>query len=423
MTNAEIALAKSIMLGTIEASAMYIGSTLIWKKEQIPYDAELEYLQSNGTQYIDTGIINSSTVSIETKMSSKGADVLNGSEYSTSYKFKWGVGGNGNVYLGYAGVNNNYGSAVTLDDIFIYYLSYGEQYIKDNSGTVLISNTTTMSRYNASAICLFRMKRGSNLTTTTGSMRIYYCTITVDGTVHELIPVRVGYTGYMYDKQTGQLFSNAGTGSFILGPDITPNIVEPSTTEIEYLQSSGTQYIETEIVPNENTGIYLKASQSGNTDNYAVGLRNNNTNTRWCIGRSGNGWYWGYGNYAKGYSGNSNTYLSSSANIVECELNYLNSSKWRGEGDNNTSVEETLPTLPFSPSYNIRIFGSSGVSGNYTTYAGKIYAVKISQGTDIVMDLIPVRINQIGYMYDKISKRLFANAGSGSFTLGPDKSN
>lgn len=36
----------------------------------------------------------------------------------------------------------------------------------------------------------------------------------------DLIPVRVGTTGYMYDKISGQLLGNAGTGEFILGPDI-----------------------------------------------------------------------------------------------------------------------------------------------------------------------------------------------------------
>jgi hypothetical protein len=35
----------------------------------------------------------------------------------------------------------------------------------------------------------------------------------------DLIPVRVGNVGYMYDKVSGKLFGNVGTGSFILGPD------------------------------------------------------------------------------------------------------------------------------------------------------------------------------------------------------------
>ena len=38
--------------------------------------------------------------------------------------------------------------------------------------------------------------------------------------VRDYIPVRVGQVGYMYDKVSGQLFGNSGTGNFILGNDI-----------------------------------------------------------------------------------------------------------------------------------------------------------------------------------------------------------
>lgn len=39
-------------------------------------------------------------------------------------------------------------------------------------------------------------------------------------TILDIIPVRVGNVGYMYDKVSGQLFGNSGTGNFILGNDI-----------------------------------------------------------------------------------------------------------------------------------------------------------------------------------------------------------
>ena len=35
----------------------------------------------------------------------------------------------------------------------------------------------------------------------------------------DMIPVRVGSVGYMYDRVSGQLFGNDGTGDFIVGPD------------------------------------------------------------------------------------------------------------------------------------------------------------------------------------------------------------
>jgi hypothetical protein len=53
--------------------------------------------------------------------------------------------------------------------------------------------------------------------------------------VRDFIPVRVGNVGYMYDKVSGQLFGNSGTGNFILGPDKTD--VEEITVEQETITS------------------------------------------------------------------------------------------------------------------------------------------------------------------------------------------
>jgi hypothetical protein len=39
--------------------------------------------------------------------------------------------------------------------------------------------------------------------------------------VRDFIPVRVGQVGCMYDKVSGTLFYNQGTGAFVLGPDVT----------------------------------------------------------------------------------------------------------------------------------------------------------------------------------------------------------
>jgi hypothetical protein len=50
--------------------------------------------------------------------------------------------------------------------------------------------------------------------------KLYYCKVWQSGTLlHDLIPVRVGQVGYMYDRVSGELFGNAGTGAFTLGND------------------------------------------------------------------------------------------------------------------------------------------------------------------------------------------------------------
>lgn len=52
---------------------------------------------------------------------------------------------------------------------------------------------------------------------------------------------------------------------------------------------------------------------------------------------------------------------------------------------------------------------------------GKLYRFWIyDTDQSLLLDAIPVRIGSVGYMYDKVSGQLFGNAGTGSFTLGPD---
>jgi hypothetical protein len=65
MTNTELGSATSIMLGTTQASAMYVGDTLVWGYSgggsgRLPEGyTELEYIASTktGGQYIDLNIL------------------------------------------------------------------------------------------------------------------------------------------------------------------------------------------------------------------------------------------------------------------------------------------------------------------------------------------------------------------------------
>ena len=56
----------------------------------------------------------------------------------------------------------------------------------------------------------------------------------------------------LLDKINNKFYYNKGTGDFIYGRNQT---VKDEYTEIEYIESNGTQYIDTGVVPNENTDI------------------------------------------------------------------------------------------------------------------------------------------------------------------------
>lgn len=72
-------------------------------------------------------------------------------------------------------------------------------------------------------------------------------------------------------------------------------------------------------------------------------------------------------------------------------------------------------------SANLRLF--YGYSSNTK---GKLSSYKHIKNGQTMVDLIAVRFlnengQQEGAMYDKVSKQLFRNKGTGSFTIGPDK--
>jgi hypothetical protein len=209
----------------------------------------------------------------------------------------------------------------------------------------------------------------------------------------------------LWDRVTKEFYVSPNGTKFIGGHQIIYD------AEISYLRGTDPQYIDTGIIPNDSTGVYLKAYRDAGSDNFVIGCRNGGGNTRWAIGKiSTSGWYYGWGKFESS---------SIEGNPADIYLNYKNDRLFKVTASDGTKTQ-SLPSLPFTPAYNIRLFGSAGVNANYTKWNGRIYAVQITQGTEIIMDLIPVRVGNVGYMYDKVSNKLFGNNGSGSFILGQD---
>lgn len=94
-------------------------------------------------------------------------------------------------------------------DIFSYLHSGDQKFSVD--GQVVMTATYTPDMEQDKTVVLF----GRSVA------RLYNVELLRDGIkLRDYIPVRIGEVGYMYDKVSGELFSNAGSGSFILGPDI-----------------------------------------------------------------------------------------------------------------------------------------------------------------------------------------------------------
>ena len=92
---------------------------------------------------------------------------------------------------------------------------------------------------------------------------------------------------------------------------------------------------------------------------------------------------------------------------------------------NVLSSKETTVKIPYVAN-KMELFAIRGV-GSPTeivgTWTGLCYYFKlVTVEGETVLDLIPVRKDGVGYMYDRVSWKLYGNAaGTGAFVIGPDK--
>ena len=187
-------------------------------------------------------------------------------------------------------------------------------------------------------------------------------------------------------------------------------------TELEYLESTGTQYIDTEIVPSNTTGYKVTLNfPEVQSDQSKFGCRNDAGNTRFWFGCSAGKAYYGWGeNYPA--SENRPSISANVDNIVSC--NYLND---RACILNGTTAYSNLPTLSFTPTKSIWLFGSNtSTSPIYRLY--KISEAIFTENQTVSKYFIPAKRNSDNVlgMYDTVNDVFYTNQGTGTFTAGPE---
>lgn len=211
-------------LGTTKIGKAYLGSDLVYSAEEIilPYDAQVEWLASDGNQYIDTGINADGGLSIECEFR-QGATTnaaIAGAIYSrgSNQYYRHHLSPFSNAMYWYNNDKIN-GTAGISDTTNFHYII-----VDATNGTTTLDNTTssfTVSSFDCNCNYHLFRRNSSNMTAQSKAGAFKYFKMSRNGVlVRHFIPVRVGTTGYMYDKVSKQLFGNSGSGSFTLGNDI-----------------------------------------------------------------------------------------------------------------------------------------------------------------------------------------------------------
>ena len=181
--------------------------------------AQIQYLQSVDTQYIDTGVRPTATTDIEVTFMNDGTNITyqrifgqNNSAGNTRYQLQMNSSTATSWLVGVGGTN----TTVTFD------ATTQPTTVKLISGTGFYVNgelTSSFDRTEANNYTIWLFRGYDRYS----SVKIYRVKIWQDGAlVRDMIPVSYNNVGGMVDIVTGGFYGNEGTGDFTLGPVISP---------------------------------------------------------------------------------------------------------------------------------------------------------------------------------------------------------
>ncbi len=194
-------------------------------------------------------------------------------------------------------------------------------------------------------------------------------------------------------------------------------------TELQYIESDGRQYIDTGVTQTDTVGIKIviddtsKNSPQAGTAAYFIGTQTSGSYMGYFTRNNSAGWaaVWAWnGENILGYN------IQSTYSTVY--INYKNDRRYvYNNGTRDYIGVSSLPTLASGGNslYLFAIHMRTNVPAYYG--AGNIYSVELTEGTEVVRNLIPAK-NSSGVvgMYDTVNNEFYTNQGTGTFTAGPE---
>lgn len=185
----------------------------------------------------------------------------------------------------------------------------------------------------------------------------------------------------------------------------TPVIRLEQYTELAYLESTGTQYIDTKIIPTINSKIMLKGVQ-GTNDCALFGV----SDVFYCFDNSNRTYY--------GLAGKTGNF----SHRIGGEEIELIMSKEDGVIINGTTYADlSSASTTIVANYSVVLFGRRANNSGSVAKLGqnRLYYCKVWDGNTLVRDFIPVLdSNDVPCMFDKVSGEFFYNQGTGAFQYG-----
>lgn len=382
------------------------------------------YLQSDGTQWIDTGVIPDNETGL----------YFNALQLTYGNFIPFGVGeGSNAIYPPRFSSKDLYyrwgGTAIKMmtwdkagDLIFHSSLNlYNSKIARfDSEDTDIENYITSQTGTYTFPIRLFsyNLNGAYSATYSKWAGRVYRAQITQGADlIHDYVPcLDADNRPCMYDLiEQEALYNQSGGTEFTY---CVEHQLPSDFTKLKYLESTGTQYIKTGYIPTNTTGLYIDTQDVGSGDTIPMGLReSSSTNTRFFITRQSSA-------KTAGYGWGTWTEISTTTGSVRYDstLNWLNDRKSITNNPLFVTVIKNLGELSFTPSLDIWMFGINQGGSHAYKFNGRIYRAKISEGTEIVRDFVPAYDTRKSKpcMYDLINNVAYYNDGTGEFLHNRD---
>lgn len=379
----------------------------------------LEYIETNGSQYIDTGYIPNEKTKFDITFAANSANAgidcplfgVRASDYSNSYLF-WchaeGFSGGASQII-FNGTKSNVGY-FTVDKKYNIVIQNGSYSI---NGTTSSFTSVSAGTPNKNLI-LFGLSNGGNIDGRKFAGRLYAFKIWDNGTlVRDFVPCVRNSDGVvgLYDKVGGKLYTNSGTGSFVAG-DAIDSVVE-EYERLEYLNFTGSQYINTGIIPTANTRTE-SSFVAKSSDKWLFGSRTSTSATNiygFHITSNTSVWY-------QIKTNSSTTQKQVSAYFNKKSSLSTSRSEFTFNGQTFSGLGTDALGASTLPMYVGALNNNGTADGRY--FVGELYSFKIWDGATLVRNFVPVvrsRDKVVG-LYDMVEHKFYTNVGSGTFAVG-----
>ena len=354
----------------------------------------LEYIKSTGEQYFLTGIVPSKNTTMEVSFSTTQATACGIAVCDQNWQNRgYGVWGNA-VVLG-----NTTAQPVFYD---------GERHTVRLENASVYEEETPILAYTGAdftapvELSVFALNRNGTISEKTEAT-LY--SLTIDGDSFVPCESPDGIVG-VYSTGQKRFIKNEGAGKFIAGPTLGVRLPE-GYAELEYIESTGTQYIDTGVKPSGSTRVICSASfQVQKTGSWLFGARDGN-------GVNAYGFLTYESEYRSDYGVTRPRIPSKYGPDLEIDKNGPNTYI-------NGTLVDSADLASFSTKDSLLIGANvtdGGVSGFSKATHKKYY---IYNESTLVREYVPCKNGSgVPGMYDTIGGKFYKSSGSDDFIGGP----